>query len=165
MTVCNMSIEAGARAPGAIAPDPDDIRHQEAAPRPRGRRLGSPLQYWSLLASDEDAIFDMVLEAMISSPSSPGAPTPARAFPLSAAVPSPEGFTDETAAPCQSAPTVVWYPDAQIARQHGLHHALRTRTAASRPARRRQVSSRDVTRPMVCVMVVPGSARVRLQAS
>ena len=63
MTICNMSIEAGARA-GMIAPDDttfDYITGQERAYAPTGEALDTALAYWRSLPSDGDAAFDQTL--------------------------------------------------------------------------------------------------------
>jgi 3-isopropylmalate/(R)-2-methylmalate dehydratase large subunit len=60
MTICNMSIEAGARA-GLIAPDDTTFAYLEESPRryaPRGQALGNAVQQWRQLSTDADALFD-----------------------------------------------------------------------------------------------------------
>jgi 3-isopropylmalate/(R)-2-methylmalate dehydratase large subunit len=58
MTICNMSIEAGARA-GMIAPDETTFAYMEGRPHaPTGAAWGSALGYWRTLPSDEGASFD-----------------------------------------------------------------------------------------------------------
>lgn len=79
MTLCNMSIESGARG-GMIAPDQttfDYIRGREYAPK--GEEWGKAMEYWSTLHSDEDALFDTELffhasdiEPMITYGTNPG---------------------------------------------------------------------------------------------
>ena len=63
MTVCNMSIEGGARA-GLIAPDENDLRlHQGPAAAPKGAAWDMALDYWKTLDTDEGAHFDKVVRA------------------------------------------------------------------------------------------------------
>src|SRR5207245_6109355 len=58
MTVCNMSIEAGARA-GMVAPDETTFAYLEGRPfAPRGERWARALAYWKTLSSDAEARFD-----------------------------------------------------------------------------------------------------------
>ena len=68
MTICNMSIEAGARA-GMIAPD--QVTFDYLAGRPRFRRKGrdwdAAVAYWSTLCTDDDATFDAVIDLEASS--------------------------------------------------------------------------------------------------
>ena len=62
MTVCNMAIEAGARA-GLIAVDETTIDYIQGRPySPKGEVLRHALQYWRSLHSDADAVFDQVIE-------------------------------------------------------------------------------------------------------
>lgn len=79
MTVCNMSIEAGARA-GMIAPDETTFRYLAGKPRsPQGRDWDAAVAYWRTLVSDPDARFDTsididasTLEPMITYGTNPG---------------------------------------------------------------------------------------------
>lgn len=62
MTICNMSIEAGART-GTIAPDDTTIEYLTTGDRPylpRGQQLEECIEFWKTLKSDEDAVFDRV---------------------------------------------------------------------------------------------------------
>ncbi len=62
MTVCNMSIEAGARA-GLIAPDETTFAYLKGRDfAPKGAQWDAALQYWQSLQSDADANFDRVVE-------------------------------------------------------------------------------------------------------
>ncbi len=62
MTVCNMSIEAGARA-GLIAPDEKTIAYFEGRPMaPTGEAWEKAVAYWKTLKTDEDAVFDAEIE-------------------------------------------------------------------------------------------------------
>ena len=79
MTVCNMSIEAGARA-GMIAPDDTTFAYLEGRPRaPQGADWETALARWRALASDDDAAFDRevtidaaTLEPMVTFGTNPG---------------------------------------------------------------------------------------------
>lgn len=98
MTICNMSIEAGARA-GMIAPDQttfDYLRGRERAPQ--GEQWDAAVAYWSSLRSDPDATFDkeVVIDATSLSPFVTWGTNPGQGLPLSAAVPDPTDFADET---------------------------------------------------------------------
>ena len=58
MTICNMSIEAGARA-GLIAPDETTFEYIKGRPHaPQGADWDAAISYWSTLKSDDDAVFD-----------------------------------------------------------------------------------------------------------
>ena len=97
MTICNMSIEAGARA-GMIAPDQttfDYLKGRERAPQ--GAEWDAAVEYWSSLPSDADAEFDreIVLEAATLTPFVTWGTNPGQGLPLSASVPDPGDFDDE----------------------------------------------------------------------
>jgi 3-isopropylmalate/(R)-2-methylmalate dehydratase large subunit len=97
MTMCNMSIEAGARA-GMIAPDEttyEYVRGREHAPT--GADWDAAVAYWKTLPSDADAVFDkeVIIDATKLSPFVTWGTNPGQGAPLSATVPSPDDFTDE----------------------------------------------------------------------
>ena len=97
MTICNMSIEAGARA-GMIAPDQttfDYLKGRERAPQ--GAEWDAAVEYWSSLPSDADAEFDreIVLDAATLTPFVTWGTNPGQGLPLSASVPDPGDFDDE----------------------------------------------------------------------
>ncbi len=99
MTVCNMSIEAGARA-GMIAPDADDVR-LSARPRRSPRRISTrPSQRWQQLPTDPGATYDrvrVVRRRRHRSRRSPGAPTPGQvAGGRRPRCPIPADFADAT---------------------------------------------------------------------
>jgi len=95
MTVCNMSIEAGARA-GMIAPDETTFAYLKGRPRaPQGAAWDKAVAAWRELPSDEGAVFDReekfdgaALEPMITYGTNPG-----MGIPISAAVPEPANPT------------------------------------------------------------------------
>jgi 3-isopropylmalate/(R)-2-methylmalate dehydratase large subunit len=99
MTVCNMSIEAGARA-GMIAPDETTFAYLKGRPRaPQGAAWDAAVAAWRQLPSDEGAVFDREekldaakLEPMITYGTNPG-----MGIPISAAVPEPANATAQKA--------------------------------------------------------------------
>ena len=96
MTVCNMSIEAGARA-GMIAPDETTFAYLKGRPHaPAEADWDAAVAYWTTLGSDEDAVFDneVVLDAASLAPFVTWGTNPAQGAPLSADVPDPASFTD-----------------------------------------------------------------------
>ncbi|PRQ11214.1 3-isopropylmalate dehydratase large subunit [Corynebacterium sp. 13CS0277] len=97
MTICNMSIEAGARA-GMIAPDQVTFDYLKGRPHaPQGADWDAAVEYWSSLKSDEGATFDTVvdIDGSALTPFVTWGTNPGQGLPLSEAVPSPEDFTDE----------------------------------------------------------------------
>jgi 3-isopropylmalate/(R)-2-methylmalate dehydratase large subunit len=97
MTVCNMSIEAGARA-GMIAPDETTFTYLKGrAHAPRGADWDAAVEYWRSLRTDEDAEFDAEVrfDAAELAPFVTWGTNPGQGLPLSAAVPDPEAIVDE----------------------------------------------------------------------
>ncbi|MEV8117013.1 3-isopropylmalate dehydratase large subunit [Streptomyces xiamenensis] len=96
MTICNMSIEAGARA-GMIAPDETTFAYLRGRDHaPRDAEWDEAVAYWKTLRTDEDAVFDheVVIDATALAPFVTWGTNPGQGAPLSAAVPDPEQFTD-----------------------------------------------------------------------
>ncbi|MEQ1772354.1 MAG: 3-isopropylmalate dehydratase large subunit [Burkholderiales bacterium] len=96
LTVCNMSIEAGARA-GMVAPD--DVTFQYLAGReyaPKGTQWDAALEMWRALPSDDGATFDreVSLDSNTIEPTLTWGTTPEEALPVSAAIPDPASFSD-----------------------------------------------------------------------
>jgi 3-isopropylmalate/(R)-2-methylmalate dehydratase large subunit len=97
MTVCNMSIEAGARA-GLIAPDEKTFEYLKGKPyAPKGGQWEQAVSYWSSLPSDEGASYDkeIELDATTIEPYVTWGTSPQDALPITAMVPKPEEFDDE----------------------------------------------------------------------
>ncbi len=98
MTVCNMSIEAGARA-GLIAPDQTTFDYLEGREHaPQGAEWNAAVDYWRTLATDDDATFDKVvrIDASTLAPFVTWGTNPGQGVPLSATVPSPDDYSDPT---------------------------------------------------------------------
>jgi 3-isopropylmalate/(R)-2-methylmalate dehydratase large subunit len=96
MTVCNMSIEAGAKA-GLIAPDDVTFAYLEGRPRaPRGAAWERALDDWRGLATDRGAAFDtsVDLDAADVVPHVTWGTNPGQVAPVSGTVPEPSGFAD-----------------------------------------------------------------------
>jgi 3-isopropylmalate/(R)-2-methylmalate dehydratase large subunit len=96
MTVCNMSIEAGARA-GMIAPDETTFDYLHGRPHaPSGAAWDEAVAYWSTLRTDDDASFDRVVhvDASALSPWVTWGTNPGQGAPLSATVPDPASYAD-----------------------------------------------------------------------
>ena len=97
MTMCNMSIEAGARA-GMIAPDETTFEYVKGREHaPKGADWDAAVAYWKTLPTDADAVFDreVIIDATKLSPFVTWGTNPGQGAPLSATVPSPDDFTDE----------------------------------------------------------------------
>ena len=91
MTLCNMSIEAGARA-GMVAPDETTFAYLEGRRfAPHGKSWESALKYWRTLRSDDDALFDIVvqLDATQLEPFVTWGTSPGMVVPITSHVPDP----------------------------------------------------------------------------
>jgi 3-isopropylmalate/(R)-2-methylmalate dehydratase large subunit len=96
MTVCNMSIEAGARA-GMIAPDETTFAYLEGRPHaPSGEDWEAAKDYWRSLRTDDDATFDreVVINAAELTPFVTWGTNPGQGVPLDASVPDPSTYDD-----------------------------------------------------------------------
>jgi len=96
MTVCNMSIEAGARA-GMIAPDETTFAYLEGRPlAPRGEMWPRALAFWKRVPSDADAVFDreVTLDAGELAPTVTWGTSPQDALPITGRVPDPSVVGD-----------------------------------------------------------------------
>ncbi|WP_315323813.1 3-isopropylmalate dehydratase large subunit [Rothia aeria] len=170
MTICNMSIEAGARA-GMVAPDETTFEYVKGRPHaPMGQDWDEAVAYWKTLPTDEGAVFDqeIYINADELEPFVTWGTNPGQGIPLSQAVPSPDDFEDENekaaaaraleymnltaGTPMKDIPVdVVFLGSCTNSRIEDLRAAaniIRGRTMA----------------PGVRMMVVPGSQKVRAQA-
>jgi len=96
MTICNMSIEAGAKA-GMIAPDDTTFAYVEGREfAPRGKKWEAALEAWCSLPTDDGAVFDqeIVLDGSTVTPHVSWGTNPAQVVPIDATVPDPTEFED-----------------------------------------------------------------------
>src|SRR5690606_27221723 len=95
MTICNMSIEAGARA-GMIAPDETTFEYLKGRPHaPKGEAWDQAVAYWKTLRTDDDALFDNVVEndASTLTPFATWGTNPCRGQPPSYRLHAPASFS------------------------------------------------------------------------
>lgn len=170
MTVCNMSIEWGAKA-GLIAPDQKTFDYIEGkAEAPKGAEWDAAVAYWKTLVSDDDAVYDeeLVLDASSMTPFVTWGTNPGQGVPLGASVPGPDDFEDS---------------QDKVAAEKALQYMA---LAAGTPMREIKVdtvfvgsctngriedlrAAADIVKGRhvdkdTRLLVVPGSVRVRLQA-
>src|SRR5690349_10176350 len=96
MTVCNMSIEWGARA-GMVAPDETTYAYLKGRPHaPRGADWDAAVAYWNTLATDDDAVFDaeVYLDANELEPFVTWGTNPGQGVSLSESIPDPSSYSD-----------------------------------------------------------------------
>ncbi|WP_114855700.1 3-isopropylmalate dehydratase large subunit [Brachybacterium sp. YJGR34] len=170
MTICNMSIEAGARA-GMIAPDETTFEYVQGRPHaPQGADWDEAVAYWKTLRSDDDATFDaeVVIDADQLEPFVTWGTNPGQGLPLSADVPAPEDFTDDSAR--NAAERALEYMDlvpGTPLKQIPVDTVFMGSCTNGRIEDLRAFASvleGRTKHPDVRVLVVPGSARVRIQA-
>ena len=171
MTMCNMSIEGGARA-GMIAPDETTFEYLKGRPHaPEGEMWDQALEYWKTLKTDDDAVFDRTvnLNASDLAPVVTWGTNPGQGLPITANVPVPEQIPDANAR--ASATSAIEYmgltpgmPIKDIAVDtvfigsctNGRIEDLRTAAKIMKGHHKAKSIHR--------VLVVPASSRVRLQA-
>ncbi|NKX49092.1 3-isopropylmalate dehydratase large subunit [Arthrobacter deserti] len=170
MTICNMSIEAGARA-GMVAPDETTFNYLKGRPHaPEGPDWDAAVEYWKTLHTDEDAVFDaeVFLDADKLEPFVTWGTNPGQGVSLSEAVPSPEDFGDENAkAAAERALQYMGLEAGTPMKDIRVDTVFLGSCTNSRIEDLRAAA--DIIRgrqkdPGVRMMVVPGSARVRLEA-
>jgi len=170
MTICNMSIEAGARA-GMVAPDETTFEYLKGRPHaPQGDDWDAAVEYWKTLRTDDDAVFDaeVFLDANELEPFVTWGTNPGQGVSLSQPVPDPATIID---------------PNERAAAERALEYMA---LDAGTPMKEIAVdtvfigsctnsriedlrAAADIVRGRtkadnVRVMVVPGSARVRIEA-
>ncbi len=163
MTVCNMSIEAGARA-GMVAPDEVTFAYLAGRPHaPSGEDWEEALAYWRTLRTDEGAVFDreVHVDAGALSPYVTWGTNPGQGVPLTASVPAPTSPDDERALEYMDLRPGTALRDVAVdtvfigSCTNGRIEDLR---AAADVLRGRQVADG------VRVLVVPGSVGVKVEA-
>ncbi len=170
MTICNMSIEAGARA-GMIAPDATTFDYVRGRPHaPEGADWDAAVEYWSTLKSDDEAVFDteVVLDAAELEPFVTWGTNPAQGLPLSARVPNPADIVDENervsaARALEYMGLVAGTPLRDIAVDTVFIGSCTNGRIEDLRAVAKVIEGKKKA-DSLRVLVVPGSARVRLQA-
>jgi 3-isopropylmalate/(R)-2-methylmalate dehydratase large subunit len=170
MTVCNMSIEAGARA-GMVAPDETTFAYLQGRPHaPKGEQWDEAVAYWRTLPTDEDAVFDaeVFLDADELEPFVTWGTNPGQGTTLAGTVPDPAMMTDPQQR--ESAERALAYMDLAPGtplKEIKVDAVFMGSCTNSRVEDLRQFAAIVKGRTKaegVRVMVVPGSARVRLEA-
>jgi 3-isopropylmalate/(R)-2-methylmalate dehydratase large subunit len=170
LTICNMSIEAGARA-GMIAPDETTFAYLEGRPgAPSGADWEAAVERWRALPTDPDAVFDRELEIDVSELGSQvtWGTNPGMVVPIDGSVPDPADMddADERAAAERALAYMALEPGTPIrAIEVGrvfigscTNSRIEDLRAAAAVVRGHHVH------PSVRAMVVPGSAQVKQQA-
>ncbi|MFD6619834.1 aconitase family protein, partial [Streptomyces albidoflavus] len=170
MTLCNMSVEAGSRA-GMIAPDETTFAYLAGCPgMPEGAAWDAEVAYWRSLATDADARFDkeVFLDAASLSPYVSWGTNPAQSIPLDASVPAAADFaTDAERAAAERALDYMDLKPGTAMRDIAVDTVFLGSCTNSRIEDLRAAA--DVLRGRkvadgLHMMIVPGSAQVRLRA-
>ncbi|MDH5132633.1 MULTISPECIES: 3-isopropylmalate dehydratase large subunit [unclassified Microbacterium] len=170
MTICNMSIEAGARA-GMVAPDETTFAYLEGRPHaPKGQDWDDAVAYWRTLPTDEGATFDaeVFIDADELEPFVTWGTNPGQGSSLSASVPNPAeiGDPNERAAAERALEYMDLTPGTPL-KEVPVDAVFMGSCTNSRIEDLRAFASIIQGKKKadgVRVMVVPGSARVRLEA-
>jgi 3-isopropylmalate/(R)-2-methylmalate dehydratase large subunit len=170
MTICNMSIEAGARA-GMIAPDDTTYAYLKGRDRaPKGEAWDEAIASWNQLRTDDDATFDaeVSIDADALTPFVTWGTNPGQGLPLSEVVPDPSKIVDEQErASAEKALTYMGLEAGTPLREVAVdtvfvgsctNGRIEDLRAAAAVMRGRKVADG------VRMLVVPGSMRVRFQA-
>jgi 3-isopropylmalate/(R)-2-methylmalate dehydratase large subunit len=170
MTICNMTIEAGARA-GMVAPDETTFAYLKGRPHaPQGADWDAALAHWRTLRSEPDAAFDreVVLDAAALTPFVTWGTNPGQGVPLSGQVPDPATMADPNQrAAAQSALTYMGLRAGTAMRDIAVdtvflgsctNGRIEDLRAAAEVLHGRKVADG------VRMLVVPGSMRVKEQA-
>ncbi|MFM7147203.1 MAG: 3-isopropylmalate dehydratase large subunit, partial [Actinomycetales bacterium] len=170
MTICNMSIEAGARA-GMIAPDETTFAYLKGRPRaPEGEEWDAAVAAWRQLHTDSDAVFDneVTLDATTLSPFVTWGTNPGQGVPLSANVPSPQDAVDDVdRIAIESALTYMGLTAGTPMRDVAIDTVFLGSCTNGRIEDLRvaaQILQDRKVADSVRMLVVPGSVRVRIQA-
>ncbi|EFQ83553.1 3-isopropylmalate dehydratase, large subunit [Aeromicrobium marinum DSM 15272] len=170
MTICNMSIEWGAKA-GLIAPDQVTYDYLQGRPHaPTGADWDAAVAHWDSLVTDDDAVFDKVvtIDAATITPFVTWGTNPGQGVPLSGSVPDPASFEDD---------------NERIAAENALRYMgleagtpmkdIKVDTVFIGSCTNGRIEDLRVAASLIDghhvaddtrILVVPGSVRVRLQA-
>ena len=170
MTICNMAIEAGARA-GMIAPDEVTFNYLKDRPHaPQGADWDAAVEYWKSLRTDDSAVFDTVvdIDGSALTPFVTWGTNPGQGVPLGASVPYPDEFAEESArAAAEKALDYMGLTPGTPLREIPIdtvfvgsctNGRIEDMRAAAEVLKGRTIAD------SVRMLVVPGSARVREQA-
>src|SRR5947208_1802724 len=163
MTVCNMTIEGGARA-GMVAPDEATFAYLKGRPyAPTGDQWEHALAWWRALLGDQDAVFDqeLRLNATELEPYVTWGTNPGQAVPVTGQVPNPASESDERALRYMALQPGMSIQDIDIDRVF-IGSCTNARLEDLRVAA--AVVRGQSVNPKVRAMVVPGSASVKRQA-
>ncbi|WP_043930843.1 3-isopropylmalate dehydratase large subunit [Bacillus sp. EB01] len=170
MTVCNMSIEAGARA-GLITPDETTFEYLRGKKyAPQGEAFEEAVKEWSALASDDGAVYDKTVEIDASeiAPQVTWGTNPGMCIPVDAAIPAPESArTDNERNEIERALEYMGLEAGKPISSVTVEHVFIGSCTNSRLSDLRRAASvirGRIVNPSVRAIVVPGSKSVKATA-
>ncbi|OCK82058.1 3-isopropylmalate dehydratase [Lepidopterella palustris CBS 459.81] len=173
MSICNMSIEAGARA-GMVAPDQttfDYLKGRPLAPKPDSAEWKKAVAYWSSLKSDEAATYDIsvFIDCKDIAPTVSWGTSPQDVVPITGVVPGPDDFQDEDKkAACIRALEYMGLtagtPMQDITLDKIFIGSCTNARIEDLRAAARVVEGKKIARNLKRAMIVPGSGLVKRQA-
>ena len=171
MTVCNMTIEGGARA-GMVAPDDTTFAYLEGRPYvPRGKDFQQAVERWKKFTSDAGATYDQVveLEAAAIAPQVTWGTNPGMVTDVTGSVPDPASFSDSASR--QSAERALEYmelkpgtPIAEIPIDRVFIGSCTNARIEDLRLAARVLDGRKIASNIKGALAVPGSRRVKAQA-
>ena len=170
MTVCNMSIEAGARA-GLIAPDEKTFEYLKGRPMaPKGADFDKAVAWWKTLPSDADAKFDVeiTMNAADIIPQVTWGTSPQDVLPIDGKVPSPNDFAEERretiARSLDYMGLTAGTPLTEIPIDKVFIGSCTNGRIEDLRAVAKIVDGKHVAKSVLLAMIVPGSGLVKQQA-
>jgi 3-isopropylmalate/(R)-2-methylmalate dehydratase large subunit len=171
MTVCNMSIEAGARA-GMVAPDETTFAYVEGRTyAPKGAQWKAAVDHWRSLATDDGAHFDreVTIDAGDLVPFVSWGTNPAQTIPVTGVIPSPDEYSDPLEA--EAAAHALEYmaltpgtPITEVPIDRVFFGSCTNARIEDLRAGAAMLGAGRTVHPDVSAMIVPGSGLVKLQA-
>jgi 3-isopropylmalate/(R)-2-methylmalate dehydratase large subunit len=170
MTICNMSIEGGARA-GLVAPDDTTFAYLKGRPQaPKAKDWETALEAWQRLHTDEGAVFntELVIDGSDLAPYVSWGTNPGQTLPITERVPSPDEFDDpverdSTRRALEYMDLVPGTPLTDIAVDRVFFGSCTNARIEDLRAGAALLDGKKVA-PGVSAMVVPGSGLVKMQA-
>ncbi|TGL90007.1 3-isopropylmalate dehydratase large subunit [Leptospira congkakensis] len=170
MTLCNMSIEAGARA-SLVAPDQitfDYLKDRKLIPK--GKSFQEAIEYWKTFFTDKDAVFDEIIELDISNiePQVTWGTNPSQSLSIDGVIPNPEEFQDKRVR--ETAENALAYMDLKPGTPISEIRIDKVFIGSCTNSRIEDLRSAAVVakgkkvHPKVQALVVPGSGAVKRQA-
>jgi 3-isopropylmalate/(R)-2-methylmalate dehydratase large subunit len=171
MTMCNMTIEGGARA-GMVAPDETTFAYLEGRPFvPRGKEFQEAVDYWKSLVTDRDAIYDstVTIQASELAPMVTWGTNPGMVTQVTSSVPDPHSFSDPVDQKAAESALVYMnlkpgMPIENISLDRVFIGSCTNSRIEDLRMAAKVVAGKHVSKDLKQALVVPGSRRVKAEA-